>query len=527
MSSRGFVQDGWDIIAIVLLLVAAILVFRPVTTRAVEDFWYHLAAGRAVAEHGLSIWDTWSFQPAGRPQLYPPLLHLILGGLIRLSGNALQAALVLRGLLWESTLVITWVVARSIRGPRAAVLVLAIVSADLIGFLAAMSLMPAALVAALLPLLVWAILRQRWILGGIILGAAFLTHPGLPWAVALGLLLASFFLGAWRRTIHRAVGLGLLIALPWIIHVLAHLGAIDWARLWGGFSGEARAFGYASHWELPLLAHAVWWWALMRNVARRRVALVLSMLLALTLASATTAPLAGDAEPIFAALAALTGIALGTWIIVEITRTIARHRAASSTIDALRTVLLALLIGLLPVALLYGGRITWHIGPLLALLVLCVPPTRTLRPSRARAGVITVLVLVCATVLPALLFSSRYADERRVSTAISPLAQGVLNAPYALKPEQEALVAWVAANVPMDEILHTDDPGVGSLIPALTGRRTDNGLLWEVQPDSGGQMAIAAARERARGAFVFVGPLPNDAAPRLGIGGWSVVWTPW
>ena len=129
--------------------------------------------------------------------------------------------------------------------------------------------------------------------------------------------------------------------------------------------------------------------------------------------------------------------------------------------------------------------------------------------------------------LPALLFSSRYADERRVSTAISPLAQGVLNAPYALKPEQEALVAWVAANVPMDEILHTDDPGVGSLIPALTGRRTDNGLLWEVQPDSGGQMAIAAARERARGAFVFVGPLPNDAAPRLGIGGWSVVWTPW
>ena len=47
------------------------------------DVWYHLQVSRQVA-HGEFLWDYGSFGPEGRPQIYPPLLHVLTAFLYRM-----------------------------------------------------------------------------------------------------------------------------------------------------------------------------------------------------------------------------------------------------------------------------------------------------------------------------------------------------------------------------------------------------------------------------------------------------------
>lgn len=56
------------------------------------DTWYHLALADQILQRGeVPLWDDWEFAPYGRPNLYPPVLHILLAGVGAVTGGVLNA----------------------------------------------------------------------------------------------------------------------------------------------------------------------------------------------------------------------------------------------------------------------------------------------------------------------------------------------------------------------------------------------------------------------------------------------------
>lgn len=191
----------------------------------VLDPYYHLLIARQVADAGGPIaYEWWEYAPMGRPHLYPPILHLLLAALLKIGCAPLTAIRLVSAVLPPALLLSSWLVMRRLCGAPAA---LAVVLAGVMPF--AFHLHSAITLAATLAMieLLWlvaALESGRPLAAGWLLGLLSYTHLGLPW-VALLTVAAGWWLRPSRRpTIRRALW-GLLLALPWALHLWRHHAA--------------------------------------------------------------------------------------------------------------------------------------------------------------------------------------------------------------------------------------------------------------------------------------------------------------
>ncbi len=191
------------------------------------DSYYHLSVIRGFQEAGGPVLqDFWEAAPAGHPHLYPPLFHLLW-----LPGAFLGIPPIWMAKLWSwlalpLLLTVTWTTLKTAASTRIACLAVAVLATPFSFYLASVNYLPATLTLAASLGILLALKKKRWLAGGLLLGLSFWLHAGLPWLLLLGLFFFSLFEPEFRKTAWAAIGIGLLIASPWILHVARHFNVI-------------------------------------------------------------------------------------------------------------------------------------------------------------------------------------------------------------------------------------------------------------------------------------------------------------
>ncbi len=180
---------------------------------------YHLFISQQALEAGGPLaYDWWEYAPVGRPHLYPPVLHLILCGLMRLGCPPFVAIRLISALVVPLVLVSLYLVMRRLLGFRVALasLWMALVPFSWIVYLTGALASPLALTELLW--LIVAVETRRVVAAGLLLGLMFYTHLGLPWVTLAFLAAYALLKPGIRRTLLKSCW-GLVLAVPWFVHV--------------------------------------------------------------------------------------------------------------------------------------------------------------------------------------------------------------------------------------------------------------------------------------------------------------------
>ena len=188
------------------------------------DSYYHLGVIQGFQQtNGLVLHDFWEAAPEGRVHLYPPLFHLLWVPLARMGVPLLFMAKLWSWMGLPLLLLLAWIVFSEIATPRMACLSVLALATPYSFFLSAVNYAPANLVLAGALGLILAVLKKRWLAGGLLLGLTFLLHAGLPWLLAAGLILYALIEPSFRKTVAATLSVGILAASPWLIHLGLHL----------------------------------------------------------------------------------------------------------------------------------------------------------------------------------------------------------------------------------------------------------------------------------------------------------------
>ncbi len=214
--------DRFDALSLgFIAAVFLILVFRVHSLRPfISDTWYHLAIAKQIAAQGsVPAWCTWDYAPVGRPQLYPPLIHVLIAGLSRLTGNVVSAGQVLAVLFLPASYLSCWFAARWLFDSRAAFAALVVLSLDVGHAIVELIYIPSCLVNILAPILLITFLTRRTWPSIILLSLMLYAHLGIPYLVAGGLVLFALKYPRYRPEALKVVGVALLWAVPWLVRV--------------------------------------------------------------------------------------------------------------------------------------------------------------------------------------------------------------------------------------------------------------------------------------------------------------------
>lgn len=214
-----------------LLLVTA----WPKLVPAMSDTWYHLAIAQKTVDAGaVPLWDWWEFAPYGRPNLYPPLLHIILAGLASVLGSVDAAGSLLAATFLPLGLLTGWYCARKLLGPAPALLTVLLMLTDLTHLIVMQAYIAACLTNILMPLLLVAVIERRaWRAIGL-MTLIYYSHLGFPHVVALGLVIFGIAERSYLRLAIKVVSIAFLFWTPWLAHVLAHVEWIEKVLRGGG-----------------------------------------------------------------------------------------------------------------------------------------------------------------------------------------------------------------------------------------------------------------------------------------------------
>jgi hypothetical protein len=400
------------------------------------DSYYHLMVAREVYEtHAVPLWNTWEWQPLGRPHLYPPLYHILLAlAAVPFRGDLMAAFQNLQPAMLPFAHLTTWYLARWLFGPKRALLTLLIVGMDPVLVTSSALGMPGVLVTSWVSLLVVFFLSGRWVWATVMLALAFYTHLGIPALALVGLAMFSLL---QRRYLVRFLGmtaLAIALAAPWFIRIYVF-------RDWFTHPLDQGLYGEIDPWKLPFMKFI---WLQMVNV--------------------------------FVLLLVLFALPRIRW----------RERR--------NQVLLCLLIGFLPMLFNYGGRYYIHTVHLWAIFA-ALPFTGFLgEPLRwRRVGTVALLALCPA---PSLIgggtpfapgvypMPSAWLAAPAVAAGGLRLLDGGGRLGFVSLDDCREVSNEINAIVEPDQIIYlTWDRDLGVAIGFLSGHPIDTGAWEETMPD--------------------------------------------
>ncbi|MBI3312385.1 MAG: hypothetical protein HYZ88_02545 [Candidatus Omnitrophica bacterium] len=196
------------------------------------DPYYHLLVARQLIEAGGPIaYEWWEAAPVGRPHLYPPVLHLLLAGLLRIGCSPIGALQWATIVVMPATFASLCLVMRRLTQPTVAFASLVLAMMPFVWILEVSGRLASGLALIELLWFMMAMAQQRLIAGACLLALLFYTHLGLPW-VALASLVGGWWLKGLPRDRRQlmSVGAGLLFALPWLWHLAVHLPLLHTTR---------------------------------------------------------------------------------------------------------------------------------------------------------------------------------------------------------------------------------------------------------------------------------------------------------
>jgi hypothetical protein len=457
-----------DIVFIFFLsLIITLFIFVPNTT-FIPDVWYHMLAAKQVLENGFfQLWDLYGFQPIGRPVLYPPLWSALLaiGGALFGLDNVLHFGGVF---LFVVFLTVLYVFSSHYWSKTIALVIAFAGTLSIPSTLSLLSLMPAAVVVALAPLLYLSFLENKTKTGVALLAFMLYIHLVFGWLVMLGMVYFTYRHHRDKaQQMWRMFGISILLYSPWLLWLIFNLGAFNLEMFWGSNPMPGwKAFSVLSHYALNLVYF----------------------------------PLA----------------LIGIWL-------------TRKWNDEGLKIIRAILIGLLPVVLLYGGRYTWHIMPFMYIFPIVWLAKRTvfkkLRFSFEETPIIIALCSFLIIPLPMFAFASFTNIKEYVTYDWTALDLPFMSLQGFSATEEFKEIVYLAQLTPTNTILVANSPDIGSALAYYTGRGTDYGLFWESSNNTTIKTLIER-RETARPMmFVYDNEdIPYTVDKLLTIGQYQVGW---
>lgn len=199
------------------------------------DSYYHMGVTSGFAKAGgIALHSFWEYAPAGRAQLYPPLLHVIMYGLTKTGLSTLSVMRLVTFSSFPLLLLSGWYGMRTLYTRKAAFYTTVVLSSVYLLFWHSAVESAAALVLILTPLIFVAVDRDRKVAAAVLLALALYSHLTLGHLVALGLLIYAVH----RRQMFKEIAIVLVGAyalwLPWGIHILLNYKSLSFSSPGGG-----------------------------------------------------------------------------------------------------------------------------------------------------------------------------------------------------------------------------------------------------------------------------------------------------
>ena len=220
-------RDIYDLLAAVFLVVCIVLILVNLSMYPVYlDIPYHMAVTRGFQEAGgVTTWDFWDYAPAGRPHIYPPLLHVGMSMLQDLGLSTQATGTLVCVIMFPLILLSLWWCMRRLFGSRAAFYALVLVGVPYAFFYQTGITIAASLVLALTPLVFLALEEDRKVAAAVLLALCLYSHLILGHLVALALFIYLLHRReAWKK-ITAVLIAAYILYLPWGIVVLSNLGS--------------------------------------------------------------------------------------------------------------------------------------------------------------------------------------------------------------------------------------------------------------------------------------------------------------
>jgi hypothetical protein len=201
-----------------------------------DDCWYHLAVARKIIELGkIPLWDTWEFQPVGRPHLYPPLLHLLIAFFSKDAESVIEGGKVLQIVIYPAALLTSWYFTRLLFSAKIAFISLIILTMDATFLLLFIGIMPSSLVNLIFPLLLISFLSKRLKTSVFLIVLCLYSHLSFPFLILICLLVVSYKYRTYLSFYKKFVLISLVFYIPWAIRVFIFK---DFLRSFGTILGN-------------------------------------------------------------------------------------------------------------------------------------------------------------------------------------------------------------------------------------------------------------------------------------------------
>ncbi|KYK37702.1 MAG: hypothetical protein AYK18_01705 [Theionarchaea archaeon DG-70] len=198
------------------------------------DTPYHLLMGKMFADYDtVMLWDYYEYAPIGRPNLYPPLEHILIWWLHDLTGvDYWNIGRFISLIQYPLPLLTVWVFSRKLFNPVTALASVVVLSVNLEFWFWQVSVAPTALIVSLFPLFLYSFYRKKVIISIVLLTSFLYLHLGLPYVVILSVFIFSVLslhkTTEYIKQFAVVTGLSVVLFLPWTIHILMYR---DWLNL--------------------------------------------------------------------------------------------------------------------------------------------------------------------------------------------------------------------------------------------------------------------------------------------------------
>jgi len=415
---------------IILLAVLLILYILHPNTLFIVDTWFHLLLAKQTTIYEIiPLWDHYTFQPFGRTQIYPPLLHIFLG----LQHNFLSWEIIMNytGILYFlAFLVALYCYSSTLWSENIALPIAFAGTLSLITTLTFLSLMPSAIAMIFVILLYLAFFKQHYITASIFIVILLYLHPTIPFLALLGLLYYVLkHKKEQRKDLLKIFITSMICYLPWIIWQLMNISNYNFHR----FFYENPLMGYSvisflSHHEINLIYVPITLWGIYYTRKINNPGL-------------------------------------------NLTR--------------------SLLIGFLPMLIFYGGRYTWHLLPIMYIFPLyAVSTTKIWKNLTGRFKTIPkyisypqlVLIVSIFLLIPMPMYTSSNTHREQNKTIVQDftaiglpimLADG-----YFLEDDFQEVLTKINSS-PKKTLISANHPDLASALSFFSDHKADYGQYWE------------------------------------------------
>lgn len=224
----------YDILVILLVAVFTVGLFVVGPPLTLDDF-YHMGVAQEIYTFGfVPTWDFWDFVPIGRPQLYPPLLHILMALFMKFSGgDVFFAARVFKVITYPFLVFCFWYSARGFLGRKSAFYSTMALASIYPMLVLSYIIMPASLVIALTCLLFLTFTRKKLLYSIILMAVMLWLHISMPILSIIALLAFSLLRRreGYLKFFLKVFAASALLYSPWLIHVAVNINWLSSAGL--------------------------------------------------------------------------------------------------------------------------------------------------------------------------------------------------------------------------------------------------------------------------------------------------------